>query len=761
MFYRSTITVALFFLIPLIPAFAQYDVTLVVDVNHSAASDSNEGTYDSPLASMSEAVTRAVANKRDYRSTHVIARPGVYREKVDLKTWSNVILGEYSTSDPDNDTPMYFESEVIGGAVISGSDIWTNWTESGGIYTAPWTEEWSPDGTDVNDRRELVFVDGELQKQVLSQGELSPGSFFVDQVADLIYLYPSTGSLANSTVEVGVREVIWDLVGEFNVNIKGFVFQHAVTPWVGGFGAVRIASTENIVMEDLTIQHNNWIGIYMGESDNVYMYRSVMNNNGGSGWGSWRVRNLVAEDNETSYNNFRGAWGDWYGWNVGNKLESTHGLVVRNHKAEGNISRGLWLDFDVTDAVLDNVLIQNNYLDGVWFEANQGPITMKDSRVCFNGRSGLRTTYTQNVTLDGNVFYKNAHSEDVLTNDSQFLIDGGGTREIYDFESNEVLHLTVEGWHITNNTFVGGEFKARYAEGPTLIDNDLDDEDWNLFTSTLTSNHNTWYHADRNQVFGFPSYEDLTLDQWRERTGQDLNSSFADAEPTVGCELVEAAESEAGVMSFYGEPVGTQATIFLETYRDMEDARSAVLVFDAFDINDVGEAQVKINGHYARLPESIIRPGGWKRDSVAVDVDIVKDGVNEISFEYAGEAGVATSGFKVRNFVIRYSRKEAAEIQQQFFKQDQLVLHGNYPNPFNPATTVSFTLEENANVTIQVFDMLGREVKKTPVTFVPAGTARRMNLAGSDLASGNYVYRLVAETANERLVSSAIMTVLK
>ena len=734
---------------------------MIVDANHASADDSNEGTYDRPLSSISEATLRAVENKRAYRSTHVLVRPGIYREKVDLKTWSNVVLGEYSTADPDNATPMLFESELIGGAVISGSDQWTNWSESGGVYTAPWTAEWSPDGTGVNDRRELVFVDGKLHRQVVTISELEPGTFYVDQTADLIYLSPDNGSLTNSIVEVGSRDVLLDLVGEFNVTIKGFAFEHAVTPWIGGQGAVRVASTKNVVIEDVDIRYNNWIGIYIGESDDVSILRSTMNYNGGSGWGSWRVRNLLAEDTETSYNNWRGDWGQWHGWNVGNKLESTHGLVVRNHIAVGNLSRGLWLDFDVKDAVLDRVLLQENLLDGVWFEANQGPITMKDSRVCFNGRSGLRTTYTQNVTLDANVFYKNAQADEVLINDSQFSIDGGGTREIYDFETNEVYHLTAEDWHITNNTFVGGEFKARYANGPTLIDNDLSESDWELFTSTLVSNHNTWYHEDRSAVFGYPSYQDLTLDEWRARTGQDLNSKFADSEPVVSCELTEVTESEAGVMSFYGEPVGTRNTIFLESHNDVQGARSAILVFDAFDINDVGEAQIKINGHYARLPETIIRKGGWKRDSVAVDVSAMREGVNEISFEYAGEAGLATSGFKVRNLAIHYSTREVAEIQQEYFKQEQLVLHGNYPNPFNPTTTVSFTLEENANVTIELYDMLGRQVKKTPVTFVPAGTARRMSLAGHDLASGNYIYRVVAETTAERFVSSATLTILK
>ncbi|NND70190.1 MAG: T9SS type A sorting domain-containing protein [Rhodothermales bacterium] len=786
--YSSAISVLLLCFCASNIARAQYDQRLIVDGQAVGASDANDGTATAPLLTVSEAIRRAIDDKREYKSTHVVIRSGIYRESVNMKTWSNVVLGEYSTSDPNNDTPILVEAEEVGGTIISGSDVWEDWTQqSGGVYAAPWTEEWSPDGTPVQDRRELVFINGSLLRQVVAESELAPGTFFVDQQGDRLLIAPESGNLDGALVEVGARQTLWDLAGEFNVTIRGLTFEHAVTKWAGGQAAVRIVSTQNVIVEDADFRFNNWQGIYFGESDDVAIYNSLMNHNGGQGWNTWRVRNFVAEDNETSYNNWRGDWGQWHGWNVGNKLESTHGMIIRNHKAIGNLSRGLWLDFDVTNTVLDNVLIAGNLLDGLWFEANQGPITLKNSRVCENGRSGLRTTYTRNVILDANLFYKNAHGTDVLTNDSQFSIDGGGIREAYDFETNEVLQLTVRNWQITNNTFVGGVFHARYANGPTLLDSDLNDIDFAEFTSTLTSNYNTWFHPDREAVFGFPSYDDVTLDEWRVRTGQDLNSTFAAEAPVASCEFDNSGGGSGtgggsgdgsgdgsgsgsgggsggglqGELSFYGEPVGTRLTLTVPASDISAGDRSALLVFDAFDINDIGEVQIKINGHYAPLPQSVIRRGEWKTDSVAVPISAVYSGSNEVTLEFSGESGGIASGFKIRNISMRFSDREPTEILQDAYETSSLTLLGNFPNPFNPSTTISFTLEQNANVSVEVFDMLGRRVFSAPKSFVNAGTSRRIELDGSRLASGNYVYRVIAETESERFETSSMMTILK
>ena len=71
-------------------------------------------------------------------------------------------------------------------------------------------------------------------------------------------------------------------------------------------------------------------------------------------------------------------------------------------------------------------------------------------------------------------------------------------------------------------------------------------------------------------------------------------------------------------------------------------------------------------------------------------------------------------------------------------------LHPNYPNPFNPSTVVRFGLPEPSDVTLEVFDVLGRRVMRVlSRTPYPAGY-HRVTLRPDGLASGVYLYRLRA-----------------
>lgn len=72
---------------------------------------------------------------------------------------------------------------------------------------------------------------------------------------------------------------------------------------------------------------------------------------------------------------------------------------------------------------------------------------------------------------------------------------------------------------------------------------------------------------------------------------------------------------------------------------------------------------------------------------------------------------------------------------------DQIRLHPNVPNPFNPSTRLSFDLPAPGQVRLEVFDMLGRRLTVLVDGHLPAGTHSVVFDAAS-LPSGLYLYRL-------------------
>ena len=77
---------------------------------------------------------------------------------------------------------------------------------------------------------------------------------------------------------------------------------------------------------------------------------------------------------------------------------------------------------------------------------------------------------------------------------------------------------------------------------------------------------------------------------------------------------------------------------------------------------------------------------------------------------------------------------------------DQAFLHQNFPNPFNPATTIRFDLPEEGRVTLRVFDLLGREVAALMEAERGAGRHEVVwdgkTVAGTTAGTGVYFFRM-------------------
>lgn len=102
-----------------------------------------------------------------------------------------------------------------------------------------------------------------------------------------------------------------------------------------------------------------------------------------------------------------------------------------------------------------------------------------------------------------------------------------------------------------------------------------------------------------------------------------------------------------------------------------------------------------------------------------------------------GEAFTIHSGFRqVPGQRLVTSAAEGPEVFPAEYSLAQ-----NYPNPFNPSTVIQFTLPEAADVTLAVYDMLGREVASLVDERKSAGSYD-VSFNANNLSSGIYFYRL-------------------
>ncbi len=136
----------------------------------------------------------------------------------------------------------------------------------------------------------------------------------------------------------------------------------------------------------------------------------------------------------------------------------------------------------------------------------------------------------------------------------------------------------------------------------------------------------------------------------------------------------------------------------------------------------------KASGLFYWAPEDISAPGlGSVWENLAL-------------FDFSGEvlssARIATSN---------------SEYSIQLPKESVLLF--NFPNPFNPSTTVSFSIPQAGLVTIKIFDLLGKEISTIAERSFNAG-AHTVRFDAKGLSSGTYLCRLTngANTAVQKIV---------
>lgn len=94
----------------------------------------------------------------------------------------------------------------------------------------------------------------------------------------------------------------------------------------------------------------------------------------------------------------------------------------------------------------------------------------------------------------------------------------------------------------------------------------------------------------------------------------------------------------------------------------------------------------------------------------------------------------------------------------------EFMVYNNYPNPFNPDTTIRYGIPERSHVDLRVFDLAGREVAVLVHGERQAGY-HSVAFRPETLASGIYIYRIIAAAGNgtdtKRFIENRTMNLVK
>ncbi len=485
---------------------AEIDRIIHVNNQHPKAKDTNPGTPDLPLKTIVEATGNAIRSIAKGFGTKIVVHPGMYREQIAM-----------NYQNKRNDSLLVLEAEQPGTVVISGSDLWFNWEEvkKNKIYAHTWNYKWGlashPKGwkhlklTPIVRRREMVFVNGTALRQVLSSAEMTEGTFYVSEEAEKLYIFPQADFVqSSSVVEVATRSSLLKINWKENLILRGLTFQHAVSSLEKN--AVLISNSRNVLIEDCGFFWNNWAGYNLHDVINVTTKRNVANFNGGVGSNAWSVKNFYSENDETSFNNWRGKQGGFFGWaDAGSKHHRVHNALYHGQRSIRNYTRGFWLDSDNRNIVIENATWCENEIEGSFIEASPGPILIKNSEIFRNKQWGVRSTNSSNVILENNRIYNNALS--------QIMINGKAERVMSNLETNEQFVLKMEDWSIIGN-MIGSD--------KTIL---FQTFGWEHFLKSLRSSGNLWQSSQSKEVFKI-NKNLISFPEWRRTTEQGDNSFF-------------------------------------------------------------------------------------------------------------------------------------------------------------------------------------------------------------------------------------------
>jgi carboxypeptidase T len=139
----------------------------------------------------------------------------------------------------------------------------------------------------------------------------------------------------------------------------------------------------------------------------------------------------------------------------------------------------------------------------------------------------------------------------------------------------------------------------------------------------------------------------------------------------------------------------------------------------------------------------------WTRDVLDLSELANASSTMKLRFSLVSNGTIPADGIYLDNIrLVNYTLAPTGINPLQSELPADYYLSQNYPNPFNPSTSISFQLPDAGNVSLKLFDVLGKEVM-TLVNEYRAPGSYEVRLDASNLAGGMYFYKLVSGSFSE------------
>ncbi len=394
----------------------------------------------------------------------------------------------------------------------------------------------------------------------------------------------------------------------------------------------------------------------------------------------------------------------------------------------------------------------NLYITDCYFVNLSGQPCRRNGGVYDNVNNNTTTIWVENSThvmAQGSMYkFRNYQISKLFFNHNTFVDCAGSIFESQGYVSD----LTV-----TNNVFVNCNIQAFGDSIGNNEDKSEVDPHWLptglVNIDTLPSNYTQLPRrvlVDKNVVYWDPKFNDMVA---------TLKTNNVNGDQTWVSQMITMNTRTQGMFNDNTNyPYLTEGTWYnkLPAFKKPLDLLTnwvdSVKVFatKTVDINGLGKAAVLADWRKVNIGSQYYVYSDWPIpvDLSYTDNDLMTGGTNGFPvgdlnwFPTQKTAWTAQKDAEHAKLLWMLNNGTLA-VEEPGTLPEVYALDQNYPNPFNPTTTITYSLPHASNVSLRVFDVLGREVATLVNGEMTAGP-HEVQFDAKGLASGTYMYKLTS-----------------